>query len=71
MELNNISSLNATNITDNTNKIEPDDTQNKFNKIDTDTLKYSKNSPQLYKLDISSNSAPPKKKKSKRTVLLF
>lgn len=69
MELNNISSLNATNITDNTNKIEPDDTQNKFNKIDTDTLKYSKNSPQLYKLDISSNSAP--QKKSKRTVLLF
>lgn len=69
MELNNIISLNTPNITDNTNKIEPDDTQNKFNKIDTNTLKYSKNSPQLYKLDISSNSAP--KKKSKRTVLLF
>lgn len=58
MELNNISSLNAPNITDNTNKnkIEPADMQDKFNKIDTDTLKSSKNSPQSYKLDISSNS---------------
>lgn len=44
MELNNISSLNAPNITDNTNKnkIEPADMQDKFNKIDTDTLKSSK-----------------------------
>lgn len=57
MELNNISSLNAPNITDNTNKIEPADMQDKFNKIDTDTLKSSKNNPQSYKLDISSNSA--------------
>lgn len=64
MELHNINSLNTLNITDNTNKIEPADTQNKFNKIDTDSIKSSKNNPQSYKLDISSNSVQKAREQS-------
>lgn len=67
MELNNINSnFNSPNIADNSNKnkIDSADLQNKFNKIDTENIKSSKNNPLSYKLDISSNSAQKAKEQA-------
>lgn len=66
MELNNINNMNTPSITDNSNqnKIDSSNYQDKFNKIDKDTVKSSLNNPQSYKLDISSNSAQKAKEQS-------
>lgn len=67
MEINNInSSLNTPQSADisNKNKIESYNSSDKFNKIDTDAINTSKNNPQSYKLDISSNAAQKAKEQS-------
>lgn len=66
MEINNINNMNTPNISDNSNqnKIDSSNYQDKFNKVDKDTVKTAPNNLQSYKLDISPNSAQKAKEQS-------
>lgn len=66
MELNNINNMNTPNISDNSNqnKIDSSNYQDKFNKVDKDTVNSTHNNLQSYKLNISSNSAQKAKEQS-------
>ena len=62
MELNNINNFNTLDIY--SNKIDSSDIQDKFNKTDTNAVTSSKNNPQSYNIDISSNAAQKSKEQS-------
>ena len=62
MEIININNFNTLDIY--INKIDSSDIQDKFNKTDTNAVTSSKNNPQSYNIDISSNAAQKSKEQS-------